>query len=70
MVVDQQVALKPGQRWKLEAGSEAALAAKVKASVGAKVEHPLLDLKRPLGYAKVRTGAWPRTRSAWSCCWG
>ena len=36
LMVDCQVALKPGQRQKLEAGSEAALAEQVKASVRAK----------------------------------
>ena len=52
--VDWQVAMKPGQRRKLEPDSAAALAEKDKASVRAKVEHPFLDVKRIFGYAKVR----------------
>jgi len=52
--VDWQVAMKPGQRWKLEPESPAALAEKDKASIRAKVEHPFLDVKRIFGYAKVR----------------
>jgi len=52
--VDWQVAMKPGQRRKLEPESPAALAEKDKASIRAKVEHPFLDVKRIFGYAKVR----------------
>ena len=52
--VDWQVALKPGQRRKLEPGSLAALAEQVKASIRAQVEHPFLRVKRLFGYAKVR----------------
>ena len=52
--VDWQVAMRPGQRRKLEPDSAAALAEKDKASVRAKVEHPFLDVKRIFGYAKVR----------------
>ena len=52
--VDWQVAMKPGQRRKLEPDSPEALAEKDKASVRAKVEHPFLDVKRIFGYAKVR----------------
>ena len=40
--VDWQVAMRPGQRRRLEPGSDEALAEKVKASVRAKVEHPFL----------------------------
>ena len=54
LAVDWQVAMKPGQRRKLEPDSPAALAEKAKASVRAKVEHPFLDVKRIFGYAKVR----------------
>ena len=54
LVVDWQVAMKPGQRRKLEPESPAALAEKDKASIRAKVEHPFLDVKRIFGYAKVR----------------
>jgi IS5 family transposase len=76
--MDWQVAMKPGQRRKLEPGSPAALGEKVKASIRAKVEHPFLDVKRLFGYAKslpsrkrgCATGAWPRTGSEWRCCWG
>ncbi len=49
-----QVAMRPGQRRKLECGSEETLAEKCKASVRAKVEHPFLKTKRVFGYAKVR----------------
>ena len=52
--VDWQVAMKPGQRRKLESDSPAALAEKDKASIRAKVEHPFLDVKQLFGYAKVR----------------
>ena len=52
--VDWQVAMRPGQRRKLEPDSGGALAEKDKASVRAKVEHPFLDVKRIFGYAKVR----------------
>ena len=52
--VDWQVAMKPGQRRKLEPDSREALAEKDKASVRAKVEHPFLDVKQLFGYAKVR----------------
>ena len=52
--VNWQVALRPGQRRKLEPGSEAALAEKVKASIRAKVEHPFWDAKGVFGYAKAR----------------
>ena len=52
--VDWRVAMKPGQRRKLEPGSAEALGEKVKASIRAKVEHPYLDVKQIFGYAKVR----------------
>ena len=52
--VDWQVAMKPGQRRKLEPDSPEALAEKAKASVRAKVEHPFLDVKQLFAYAKVR----------------
>ena len=52
--MDWQVALRPGLRRKLEPGSDAALAEKLKASVRAKVEHPFLKVKRLFGYSKVR----------------
>ena len=52
--VDWQVAMKPGQRRKLEPDSPEALAEKDKASIRAKVEHPFLDAKQLFGYAKVR----------------
>ena len=52
--VDWQVAMRPGQRRKLEQVSLAALAEQVKASVRAKVEHPFLDAKGHFDYAKVR----------------
>ena len=52
--VEWRVAMRPGQRRKLEPESEEALAEKVKASVRAKVEHPFLRLKRLFGYGKVR----------------
>ena len=49
-----QVAMKPGQRRRLEPGDPVAIGEKVKASIRAKVEHPFLDVKRLWGYAKVR----------------
>ena len=52
--VEWQVAMRPGQRRKLEAGSDEAAREKRKASVRAKVEHPFLYVKRHFGYAKVR----------------
>ena len=52
--VDWQVAMKLGQRRKLEPDSPEALAEKEKASIRAKVEHPFLDVKQLFGYAKVR----------------
>ena len=52
--VDWQVAMKPGKRRQLAVGSEEALVEKRRASVRAKVEHPLLYVKRHFGYAKVR----------------
>ena len=52
--VDWHVAMKPGKRRLLDkAGAEEA-AAKRKASVRAKVEHPFLYVKRHFGYGKVR----------------
>ena len=52
--VDWQVAMRPGQRRKLEPESPEAVSEKRKASVRAKVEHPFLYIKRHFGYAKVR----------------
>ena len=52
--VEWQVAMRPGQRRKLDAGSDEAAREKRKASVRAKVEHPFLYVKRRFGYAKVR----------------
>ena len=52
--VTWQVALRPGQRRRLTAGSAAALAEQRKASVRAKVEHPFPWVKRRFGYATVR----------------
>ena len=45
LAVQWQVAMKPGQRRKLEPGDPAAMGEKVKASIRAKVEHPFLDVK-------------------------
>jgi IS5 family transposase len=52
--VNWQVAMRPGQRRKLDPGSGEALAERNKASIRAKVEHPFLKAKRVFGYAKVR----------------
>ena len=76
LAVQWQVAMKPGQRRKLEPGGPAAIGEKVKASIRAKVEHPFLNVKRLWGYAKslpsrkrgYATGAWPRTQNGWRCC--
>ena len=54
LAVDWQVAMRPGQRRKLEPGSPAALGERVKASIRAKVERPFLKVKVGFGYAKVR----------------
>ncbi len=54
MRVEWRVAMRPGSRRQLEPGSEEALEERAKASVRAKVEHPLLKLKRVFGYGKVR----------------
>ena len=76
LAVQWQVAMKPGQRRKLEPGNPVAIGEKVKASIRAKVEHPFLDVKRLSGYAKslpsrkrgYAMGAWPRTQNGWRCC--
>ena len=52
--VEWQVAMRPGQRRKLDPESEEALAEQAKASVRAKVEHPFLRVKGLFGYGKVR----------------
>ena len=52
--VEWRVAMRPGQRRKLEPGSPGELVEKGKASVRAKVEHPFLYVKRHFGYSKVR----------------
>ena len=52
--VEWRVAMRPGQRRKLEPDSDAARWEKAEASVRAKVEHPFLRLKRVFGYGKVR----------------
>ena len=62
LVVDWQVAMKPGQRRKLEPDSAEAVAEKVKASIRAKVEHPFLDVKQLYGYAK----SLPRCRTGYA----
>ncbi len=54
LAVEWLVALKPGQRRKLEVDSREAREEKNKASVRAKVEHPFVQAKRRFGYAKVR----------------
>ena len=48
------MAMRPGQRRRLEPGSDGELAGRLKASVRAKVEHPFLKVKRLFGYGKVR----------------
>ena len=54
LAVDWRVAMRPSQRRKLEPGSLAAWAERVKASIRAKVEHPFLEVKGHFGYGKVR----------------
>ena len=54
LAVDWPVAMRPGQRRKLEPDSGEAVVEKIKASIRAKVEHLFLDLKQLFGYAKVR----------------
>jgi len=48
------IAMRPGKRRLLEAGSAVALAERVKAQVRARVEHPFQVVKRQFGYVKVR----------------
>ena len=48
------IAMRPGKRRLLEAGSAVALAERVKAQVRARVEHPFRVVKRQFGYVKVR----------------
>ena len=48
------IAMRPGKRRVLEAGSALALAERVKAQVRARVEHPFRVVKRQFGYVKVR----------------
>ena len=48
------VAMRTGQRRKLEPGSAQAIAERVKSSIRAKVEHPFWGVKGMFGYAKVR----------------
>ena len=52
--VDWQVAMKRGQRRKLDKSGPEEAAERRKGSVRAKVEHPFLYVKRHFGYAKVR----------------
>ena len=71
------MAMRPGQRRRLEPGSDEELAERLKASVRAKVEHPFLKVKRLFGYGKslpsqkrgCATGTERRTHSGWRCCW-
>ena len=61
--VDWHVAMKPGQRRKLERTGPEEAAEKRKASMRAKVEHPFLYVKRHFGYAKMRyRGLWKNTQ--------
>ncbi len=60
--VKWRVAMKPGQRRRLERGSAEALWEKHKVSIRAKVEHPFLWVKRRFGYAKVRYRGLARNR--------
>ena len=52
--VDWQVAMRPGQRRRLDKAGAQEAAERRKASVRAKGEHPFLYVKRHFGYAKVR----------------
>ena len=52
--VEWEVAMKPGQRRRLDKEGPEEAAERRKASVRAKVEHPFLYVKRHFGYAKVR----------------
>ena len=51
--VDWQVAMRPGERRKLEPGRDEAVAEKETVSVRVKVEHPFMKLKQVFGYDKV-----------------
>ena len=52
--VDWRVAMRPGQRRRLDKEGPEDEAERRKASVRAKVEHPFLYVKHHFGYAKVR----------------
>jgi len=52
--VDWHIAMRPGQRKKLDPESEEAKAEKAKASVRAKVEHPFFFIKQVFKYTKLR----------------
>ena len=52
--VEWHIAVRPGRRRAMEAGSEELAAEKAKASVRAKVEHPFYWVKAIFGYRKVR----------------
>ena len=68
--LDWQVAMKPGRRRQLAAGSAAAQAERRKAAVRAKVEHPFLYVKRRFGYAKVRYRGLAKNRERLSLLFG
>ena len=51
--VEWQVAMRPVRRWRLEPGRYEAPQERRKSSIRAKVEHPVLYVKRHFGYAKV-----------------
>ena len=61
LAVDWQVAMKPGQRRKLEPDSWLALAEQEKASIRDKVKRPFGDLEGLFGYAKTRCRGLYRT---------
>ena len=65
--MEWQIALRPGQRRKLDHESEEALAEQRKASVRVKVEHPFLKVKGCSATPKYATGLWRRTGSVWRC---
>ena len=62
--VDWRVAMRPGLRRQLEAGGEAALREKEKASVRAKAEHPFFHMKRVFGYGKGALSGASQERAA------
>ncbi len=68
--MEWQVALWPRQRQRLAPGSAAAVAERRKAVIRAKVEHPILYVKRHFDYAKVRYRGLAKKRNRFCLLFG